>query len=135
MRRTHYSKSQFFVKKFNFYKTPSFSPQFFSWNQSYQQLKSPKPQHFHEFFNQKKIDNFLGKSKLNFWTKNEDFEQCLGKRPKNLGLPGLGGSFGALERSSDFAITELSSPPNGDSRLTRLKFSTEDFFLPLLSAS
>merc|ERR1712004_154114 len=64
-----------------------------------------KPQHFHEFFTQifltiflvkaklstakksktttfsrvfhpKKIDNFLGKSKLNFWTKNEDFEQC-----------------------------------------------------------
>ena len=23
-----------------------------------------------------KIDNFHGKSKLNFWTKNEDFEQC-----------------------------------------------------------
>ena len=23
-----------------------------------------------------KIDNFLGKSKLNFWTKNEDVEQC-----------------------------------------------------------
>ena len=23
-----------------------------------------------------KIDNFLGKLKLNFWTKNEDFEQC-----------------------------------------------------------
>ena len=61
-----------------------------------------KPQHFHEFFIQtfltiflvksklstakkskittfspKKIDNFLGKSKLNFWTKNEDFEQCV----------------------------------------------------------
>ena len=51
------------------------------------------------------------------------------------GLPGLGGSLGAFERSSDFAITELSSPPNGDSRLTRLKFSMEDFFLPLLSAS
>ena len=62
-----------------------------------------KPQHFHEFFpfltiflvksklstakksktstfsrvfHRKKIDTFLGKSKLNFWTKNEDFEQC-----------------------------------------------------------
>ena len=42
--------------------------QFFSWNQSCQQLKSPKSQHFHEFFTPK-IDNFLGKSKLNFWTK------------------------------------------------------------------
>ena len=78
--------------------------QFFSLNQSCQQLKSPKPQHFHEFFTQKdrqfsreikvvnsqkvqnhniftnfspkKIDIFLGKSKLNIWTKNEDFEQC-----------------------------------------------------------
>ena len=30
----------------------------------------------------KKIDNFLRKSKLNFWTKNEDFEQCVCKRMK-----------------------------------------------------
>ena len=51
---THYSKSQIFVKKFNFDKTPTFS----------------------RVFHPKKIDNFLGKSKLNFWTKNEDFEQC-----------------------------------------------------------
>ena len=28
------------------------------------------------FHPKKKIDNFLGKSKLNFWTKNEDLEQC-----------------------------------------------------------
>ena len=48
---------------------------FFSWNQSCQQLKCSKPQHFHEFYT-KIIDNFLGKSKLNFWTKNEGFEQC-----------------------------------------------------------
>ena len=47
----------------------------FSWNQSCQQLKSPAPQHFHEFFTQK-IDSFNAKSRLNFWTKNEDFEQC-----------------------------------------------------------
>ena len=80
---THNSKSQIFVQKFNFNKPPTFSRvfnqnffwQFFSWNQSCQQLKSAKPQHFHEFFSPK-IDNFLGKSKLNFWTKNEDFEQC-----------------------------------------------------------
>ena len=68
-----------------------------------------EPQHFHEFFDQffftiflvksklstakksktttfsrvfhpKKIDNFLGKSKLNFWSKNEDFEQCERRR-------------------------------------------------------
>ena len=57
----HYSKSQIFVQKFNFDNPPTFSRvfqpkffwQFFSWNQSCQQLKSPKPQHFHEFFTQK----------------------------------------------------------------------------------
>ena len=32
---------------------PNYFWQFFSWNQSCQQLKSPKPQHFHEFFTQK----------------------------------------------------------------------------------
>ena len=55
---THYSKSQIFVQKFNFDKSPTFSRVFtqffflkcFSWNQSCQPLKSPKPQHFHEFF-------------------------------------------------------------------------------------
>ena len=58
---THYSKSQIFVQKFNFDKTPTFSRvfhpnffrQFFSWDQSCQQLKRPKPQHFHEFFTPK----------------------------------------------------------------------------------
>ena len=57
----HYSKSQIFVQKTNFDKTPTFSRvfhlnffwQFLSWNQSCQQLRSPKPQHFHEFFSQK----------------------------------------------------------------------------------
>ena len=52
---THYSKSQIFVQKFNFDKTPTIS----------------------RVFHPKKVDNFLGKSKLNFWTKNEDFEQCV----------------------------------------------------------
>ena len=51
---THYSKSQIFVQKFNFDKTPTFSRVF-------QPIKSTI---------------FFGKSKLNFWTKNEDFEQC-----------------------------------------------------------
>ena len=53
----HYSKSQIFVQKFKSDKTPTFSrvfhpnffANFFSWNQSCQQLKSSKPQHFHEF--------------------------------------------------------------------------------------
>ena len=66
---SHYSKSQIFVQTFSRVFHPTFFFwQCFSWNQSRQQLKSPKPQHFHEFFTQK-IDNFLGKSKLNFWTK------------------------------------------------------------------
>ena len=38
--------------------------QFFSWNQSCQQLKIPNPQHFHEFFTPKKSPIFLVKSKL-----------------------------------------------------------------------
>ena len=79
-----------FCPKIQFWQNPniftSFSPnffwQFFSWNQSCQQLKSQKPQHFHEFFTQK-VDNFHGKSKLNFWTKNEDFEQCVNQSPRN----------------------------------------------------
>ena len=44
-----------FVKKF-----PFFFWQFFSWNQSCQQLKSPKPQHFHQFFTPKKSTIFSG---------------------------------------------------------------------------
>ena len=91
---THYSKSQIFVQKFNFDKTL----QFFSGNQSCQPLKSANPQHFHEFspkffliiflvkskfsaakkykaaafsrvFTHNNSTIFLGKSKLNFWTK------------------------------------------------------------------
>ena len=38
--------------------------------------KKSKTTTFSRVFHPKKIDNFLGKSKLNFWTKNEDFEQC-----------------------------------------------------------
>ena len=80
-------KVKFLSKNSILTKTPTFSRvfhpnffwQFFSWNQSCQQLKSPKPQHFHEFFTPQKIDNFLGKSKLNFWTKNDDFEQCVAR--------------------------------------------------------
>ena len=55
------SEKSNFCPKIQFWQNPniftSFSPkffwQFFSWNQSCQQLKSPKPQHFHEFFTQK----------------------------------------------------------------------------------
>ena len=61
---SHYSKSQIFVQKFNFDKTL----QFFSGNQSCQQLKSSKLKHFHEFFTQK-IDNFSGNQSWIFGQK------------------------------------------------------------------
>ena len=54
---TLFEKSNF-CPKIQFWQNPNiFNPiffwHFFSWNQSCQQLKSPKPQHFHEFFTQK----------------------------------------------------------------------------------
>ena len=39
--------------------------------------KKSKTTTFSRVFHLRKIDNFLGKSKFNFWTKNEDFEQCV----------------------------------------------------------
>ena len=39
--------------------------------------KKSKTTTFSRVFHPRKIDNFLGKSKLNFWTTNEDFEQCV----------------------------------------------------------
>ena len=83
---THYSKSQIFVQKFNFDKTPTFSrvfhPNFFLAiflvKSKLSTAKKSKTTTFSRVFHPlKKIDNFLGKSKLNFWTKNEDFEQCV----------------------------------------------------------
>ena len=38
--------------------------------------KKSKTKIFSRVFHPPKIDNFLGKSKLNFWTKNEDFVLC-----------------------------------------------------------
>ena len=77
---THYLKSQTFVQKFNFDKIPTFSRvfhptffwQYFSWNQSCQQLKSPKPQHFHEFFTPKNRQ-FSLEIKVEFLDKNLTF--------------------------------------------------------------
>ena len=64
---TLFEKSNF-CPKFNFDKTPTFS-------QVQILAKKSKISTFSQVF-PKKIDNFLGKLKLNFWTKNEDFEQC-----------------------------------------------------------
>ena len=74
---SHYSKSQIFVQKLNFDKTLTFSRvfhqiffwQFFSWNQSCQQLKSPKPQLFNEFFYPPKSTIFLGNQSWIFGQK------------------------------------------------------------------
>ena len=79
--RAHCSKSSFFVQKFNFAKPPIFSPvfhpnffwQFFSWKQSCQQLKSPKPQHFHEFFTPQKNRQFYREIKVEFLDKKWRF--------------------------------------------------------------
>ena len=38
--------------------------------------KKSKTTTFSRVFHPPKIDNFLGKSKLNFWSKNKNFEQC-----------------------------------------------------------
>ena len=83
------SKNSILTKPQHFHEffTQFFFFQFFSWNQSCQQLKSPKLQHFHEFFTPK-IYYFYGKSKLIFLTKNEDLEQCA-QWNKNLILKNL----------------------------------------------
>ena len=91
LKMSHYSKSQIFVQKFDFDKTLQFSReikvvntnvftsfslnffwQFFSWNQSCQQLKSPKPQHFHEFFTPKNRQ-FSREIKVEFLDKKGRF--------------------------------------------------------------
>ena len=73
----HYSKSQFFVQIFNYDKT--IYPDWHTILKVKFLSKNSILTSFHEFFTQKKMDNFLGKPKLNFWTKNEDFEQCVPK--------------------------------------------------------
>ena len=76
-----------FCPKIQFWQNPniftSFSPkffwQFFSWNQSCHQLKSPKPQHSHEFFAQKNRQ-FSREFKVEFLDKKWRFlTVCIGK--------------------------------------------------------
>ena len=65
-------KVKFLSKNSILTKTPTFSRvfhpncfwQFFSWNKSCQQLRSQKPQHFHEFFTQIFFDNFSREIKV-----------------------------------------------------------------------
>ena len=75
-------KVKFFVQNCNFDQTPniftSFSPKIFLTiflvKTKLSTAKKSKTTTFSRVFHPKKINNFLGKSKLNFWTKNEDFE-------------------------------------------------------------
>ena len=72
------SKNSILTKPPTFWRVfhPNFFWQFFTWNQSCQQLKSPKLQHFHEFFTPKKSTILSGNQSWIFGQKNEDFEQC-----------------------------------------------------------
>ena len=77
---TIFEKSNF-CPKFQFWLNPniftSFSPKIFLTAKKY------KSTTFSRVFQPQKIDNFLGKAKLNFWTKNEDFEHCALGRAEN----------------------------------------------------
>ena len=93
---TLFEKSNFFPK-IQFWQNPniftSFSTkifwQFFSWNQSCQQLKSPKPQHFHEFFVPKNRQ-FYRKFKVEFLDKKWRFRTVFFfNLPKSLSRIGI----------------------------------------------
>ena len=62
------SKTTTFSRVFH----PNFFWQFFSWNQSCQQLKIPKPKHFHEFFTPKN-QQFSREIKVEFLDKKWRF--------------------------------------------------------------
>ena len=71
------SKNSILTKPQHFHQI--FFWQFFSWNQSCQQLKSPKPQHFHEFFIQKNRQ-FSRKIKVEFLDKKWRFRTVCSSR-------------------------------------------------------
>ena len=65
------SKNSILTKPQHFHEffTQFFFWQFFSWNQSCQQLKSPKPKHFHEFLTPEKSTIFSGNQSWFFGQK------------------------------------------------------------------
>ena len=71
-------KNQFWKKTQHFHEffTQIFFDNFSREIKVVNKTKKSKTTTFSRVFHPQKIDNFLGKSKLNFWTKNEDFEQC-----------------------------------------------------------
>ena len=93
------------------------------WRRRIQNSTLTKPQHFHEFFSQfsklsrakkskttifsrvfhpKKSTIFSGKSKLNIWTKNEDFGQCANLKKKFIRLYGTISLLYQSECNSNF---------------------------------
>ena len=78
---TLFEKSNF-CPKIQFWQNPNIFTQIFLTiflvKSKLSTAKESKPKTFSKVFPPpKKIYHFLGKSKLNFWTKNEDFEQCV----------------------------------------------------------
>ena len=79
----HYSKSQILSKNSILIKSTTFSRVFhpkifftiFLVKSKLSTAKKSKTTTFSRVIHPKKIDNILGKLQLNFWTKNEDFEQ------------------------------------------------------------
>ena len=80
---SHYSKSQIFVQKFNFDKTPTFSRVFhpiffltiFLAKSKLSTAKKSKTTTFSRVFHPKQTDNFSREIKVEFLDKKEDFEQ------------------------------------------------------------
>ena len=84
IRNARYLNTLISVQKFNCDKTPTFSRFFppniflaiFLVKSKLSIAEKFKTTAFSRVFHPQKIDNFLRISKLDFWTKNEDFEQC-----------------------------------------------------------
>ena len=81
---SHYSKSQIFVQKFNFDKTPTFSrfsPKIFLTiffvKSKLSTAKKSKTPTFSRVFHPQKSIIFSKNQNWNFRQKNEDFEQCV----------------------------------------------------------
>ena len=82
----------FTIRKIKFLSknSPKFFLAFFLVKSKLSTAKKSKTTTFSRDFHPKKIDNFHGKSKLNFWTQNEDFEQCAARLVVKRDCFGLG---------------------------------------------
>ena len=80
--------------------------------------KKSKTTTFSQVFHPKNVGNFLGKSKVNFWTKNEDFEQCV---------------FGTLMLITHIKLFACSSSKRTDSRAIKRMRSGMSYLSSYLS--